>query len=142
LVSHSSALDVSVSEEVALDVARATESDPVAQWNRRAVNELLRCLEAESWVQADIIRAAADQGGVIDREQVYQIAGYEEDRMLRGFTRPTARITRALQDQGLLPEGVESALTTIYEGGVLAVRFEIPLEMVEILSTESESASS
>jgi hypothetical protein len=38
-----------------------------------------------------------------------------------------------------LSEGVEPALTTVYEGGVLAVKFEIPLEMVEILSLDAEA---
>jgi len=139
LISHASALDVAVSEEAAQDVARASSSATLGLWNRRAVHELLRRLELENWVHARIIRAAARQGGVIDREQVYEIAGYDEDRMLRGFTRPTARITKALQDEGLLSEAVEPALTTVYEGGVLAVRFEIPLEMVEILSLDGDA---
>lgn len=53
--------------------------------------------------------------------------------MLRGFTRPAKRITRDLQDEGLLDEGVEDILTPLYLG-VIAEQFEIPLDVVEILS--------
>jgi hypothetical protein len=98
------------------------------------VAELLRRLDTEGREQADVIRTAAERGGIITRDEVFEIGGYEEDRMLRGFTRPTARLTRALQEEGILDGEVEPMLTPQYEGGVLAVKFEIPLEVVEILS--------
>ncbi|MGH4021333.1 MAG: hypothetical protein ACRDT0_19315 [Pseudonocardiaceae bacterium] len=36
--------------------------------------------------------------------------------MLRSFTRPAARITRELQDAGLVASNVEPPLTPIYAG--------------------------
>lgn len=136
LISHAASLNVAVPEDAAKDVERATSESSEPRWTKDSVVELLRRLDAEGQVQAEVIRAAAAQGGVIDREQIYQIADYDEDRMLRGFTRPTARITRSLQEEGFVQPGVEPALTPIYEGGVQAVRFEIPLDMAEVLSLD------
>ena len=47
---------------------------------------------------------------VIDREQVYEICGYEDYRMLRGFTLPTSRMTRDLQREGIVAEDVKPVL--------------------------------
>lgn len=51
-------------------------------------------------------------------------------------TRPTARITAELQGTGIVPDGVEPALLPIYRGGVRAEAFQIPAEMVAILTAE------
>ena len=141
LIEQAAILNVFVSPEAATDVARAERESRRPVWTRAAVAELLRRLDAEGREQADVIRAAAEHGGVITREEIYEIGGYAEERMLRGFTRPSARITRDLQSEGLLDDEVESALTPQYDGGVTAVRFEIPLEVVEILSDDSDSSS-
>lgn len=141
LIENAGALNVSVSPEAATDVARAEKETLRTQWSRGAVAELLRRLDAEGREQADVIRTAAEHGGIITRDEVFEIGGYEEDRMLRGFTRPTARLTRVLQDEGILDGEVEPMLTPQYEGGVLAVKFEIPLEVVEILSNGQEVAN-
>jgi hypothetical protein len=138
LIQRASVLDVAVSDDAATDVARASSGQDVSRWTRAAVAALLDRLDRDSPVQADVIRFAAEHGGVIDRDEVYGIGGYREDRMLRGFTRPTARITRALQEEGLLGLGVEPALTPVYAGSATAVQFEIPLDIVEILSTETD----
>ncbi|HEX3591581.1 MAG TPA: hypothetical protein VHV74_18325, partial [Pseudonocardiaceae bacterium] len=82
----------------------------------------------------DIIRAAAQEGGSIGRDDIYRLADYDDRRMLRGFTRPTARITLDLQAAGLVPDGVEPALTPIYDG-MKATAFVIPQEMVTILAS-------
>jgi hypothetical protein len=78
-------------------------------------------------------------GGTISREDVYAVCGYKDDRMLRGFTLPTARITRDLQEEGIVAEGVEPVLTTIYSGGVKAAAFRIPAEMTAILAEAQTS---
>jgi len=109
-----------------------------SEWTKEAVFELLRRLEIEGWEQAEVIRAAAADGGSVDRDTVYEIGGYADDRMLRGFTRPSARITRDLQAEDLLPEGVTPMLTPQY-AGVRAAGFEIPREVVSILNEESET---
>lgn len=140
LIEYASALNVEVSAEAAADVARANSDGDGNEWTRHAVSELLRRLDQEGREQAEVIREAARLGGVIDRDAVYALAEYDEARMLRGFTRPTARITRDLQEEGLLGEGVRPALTSIYDGGVTALRFEIPPEFVELLAEYEGSA--
>lgn len=134
LIENAGALNVTVSPEAATDVARAESRSRSAEWTPVAVHELLRRLDHEGREQADVIRFAAEHGGIATREEIYQIAGFAEERMLRGFTRPSARITRALQESGILDGDVEPVLTPHYDGGVTAVRFEIPLDVVEILS--------
>ena len=87
LVEHAGALAVTVSKEATTDVARAEKETRPSLWNRQAVIELLRRLDAEGREQADVIRFAADRGGVITRDEVYQVCGYNEERMLRGFSK-------------------------------------------------------
>ena len=106
-------------------------------WSPRALRELLRRLDAEGREQADVIREAAAEGGYVSRERIYDICGYSEDRMLRGFTRPAARISRDLRNEGLLDVGVGAILTAVYGGGVTAVGFEVPNEVVDIIGVES-----
>lgn len=138
LIEQAAVLNVVVSPEAATDVARAEKETRRAVWTRAAVAELLLRLDAEGREQAEVIQAAAEHGGIITREEIYAIGAYDEDRQLKGFTRPSARITRALQDEGLLDEGVEPILTPDYGGGVTAIQFEIPLEVAEILSDDPD----
>lgn len=138
LIEHADALQVTVSKEAVAEVQRGTTDANPVSWSPTAVRELLRRLDREGREQADVIRHAAAEGGSISREKIYEIGGYSDDRMLRGFTRPAARITRYLQDESLLDGGVEPALTPVYQGGVTAIRFEIPQEMVEILTVSSD----
>lgn len=134
LLKRASALEVTVRVESVEDVARVSrESEEHPAWTEAGVAALLEALEIEGREQADIIRAAAQLGGTVDRDVIYAIGEYDDDRMLRGFTRPTARITRDLQAAGLVANGVNAALTPIYRGGVKAVAFRIPSEMVSIL---------
>lgn len=140
LISHAAVLNVTVSSEAAGDVARASTEDTSARWTRAAVVELLRRLDYEGREQADVIRFAIENGGSVERDKIYEIAGYHEDRMLRGFTRPAARLTRALQDQGLVPDHVEPILAPQYQGGVTAVSFTVPDEVVTLFASDDESA--
>ncbi|MEV0726245.1 PIN-like domain-containing protein [Micromonospora purpureochromogenes] len=134
LLLRSSALDVEVNPASLEDAGRQRDDlDPVGVWTAEAVAELLRRLDAEGQVQADVIREAAALGGTIGREALYGICGYDDDRMLRGFTRPTARITTDLQLAGLLPDPVAPALKPLYPEGVRAAGFRIPAEVAAIL---------
>ncbi|MEJ7757757.1 MAG: PIN-like domain-containing protein [Nocardioidaceae bacterium] len=141
LISNASAVDVAVREDVRNEIERATEpADEDLQvgeddsdapiWNAAAVHELLRRLDEEGAVQAGVIRQAAQLGGLISRTEIYEAAGYDEDRMLRGFTRPSARVTKDLQAAGLLEPGVTPMLTPKYFTGVTAKQFAIPTEVV------------
>jgi|SRR5579875_3454501 len=139
LIDHADVLAVTVSEGAASEIERVT-SDLEAGWSRRAVSELLDRLDAGGYPQAEVIRVAARQGGIIDKADVHRIAGRDEDRSLRGFTKPVMRITASLQDEGFLADDIEKMLNPLYppgSGGV-AEQFEIPLEVVEILSNDSE----
>ncbi len=134
LIDHAGVLKVSVTEDARSEVERGTTD---AEWSEDAVAELLDRLELEGREQADVIRAAAHGGGSIERDALYAICDFAPDRMLRGFTRPTARITRDLVAEGILNESVTPMLTPIYESGVQAVRFEIPDEVTSILRREA-----
>jgi hypothetical protein len=137
LLRRAAALDVVVRKESVDDVERVSrETQPRPEWSEAGVSALLERLETEGWSQADVIRTAASLGGTIDRESVYEICGYEDDRMLRGFTLPTIRITRDLQRDGIVPDDAEPVLTTIYQGGVKAAAFRIPAEMTAILAAD------
>jgi hypothetical protein len=140
LLLRAGAVEVTVSSASVDDVERVSrEVSERPAWSPTGVFALLENLTTEGWDHAEVIRAAARNGGIVDRETVYEICGYDDDRMLRGFTRPSARITAALQRQGVIADGVEPALTAVYEGGVKAVTFRIPKEMVLILAKDSEN---
>lgn len=134
LLQRSAVLDVQVSPDSLEDAARArTELDTVDAWTAEAVEELLRRLDAEGQVQADVIRTAAELGGTIDRDTVYDVCGYDDSRMLRGFTRPAARITADLQREGIVGDRVTPMLVPLYPDDVRAAAFRIPAEVVAIL---------
>jgi hypothetical protein len=140
LLIRSGALDVTVSPASLEDASRAREElDRVGAWTREGVAELLTRLDAEGQVQADVIREAAALGGTISRKSVYGLCGYNDERMLRGFTRPAARITTDLQRTGLLPDRVTPVLKPLYPDGVRASGFRIPAEVVAILRGTSSS---
>jgi hypothetical protein len=141
LLRRAGVLDVEVRTESVDDAERVSrETSRPPTWSRAGVGALLERPEAEGWEHALVIREAAGRGGRIDREDIYEICGYDDDRMLRGFTRPAARITRDLQAEGLVSEDVEPALTPLYIG-VKAAAFRIPAEMVTILEDDGESTS-
>ncbi len=136
LLKRAATLKITVSRESVDDVERVSrETTAGPTWSAPGVVALLEYLEAEGCVQAAVIRVAAARGGTIIRDEIYQVCGYEDDRMLRGFTRPTARITAELQSAGVIADGVEPALTPVYRG-VKAEAFRIPTEMVTILTAE------
>jgi hypothetical protein len=140
LLKRSSALQVTVRKESVDDVERVSRESPQRSlWSAAGVAALLERLETEGRDQAEVIRVAALHSGTIDREEVYEICGFQDDRMLRGFTLPTARITRDLQQEGIVAEGVEPVLTTIYRGGVKAAGFRIPAEMATVLTEDQAS---
>jgi predicted nucleic acid-binding protein len=102
-------------------------------WTAPAVHQLLAKLDGQAPVQAAAIRAAAHNGGVVSREEIYHLGEYSPKRMLRGFTRPVRRISRLLQETGDLGLDVSEMLRPRYDFGVQANAFEIPPEVVEIL---------
>jgi hypothetical protein len=132
LLRRARVLHVHVKEE-SVDDAERVGREMSGAWTQAGVVALLERLDAEGWEHADVIREAAALGGRIPREVIYEVCGYSGDRMLRGFTRPAARITRDLQAEGIVSEGASPVLTPLYEGGVKAIVFEIPTEVVTII---------
>jgi hypothetical protein len=112
-----------------------------AQWTHSGLRELLDRLDDEHRVQADVIRAAAQQpNGRLPRALVYELGEYEDGRTLRGFTRPVNRITRQLQREGLVASDVAPALEPVYEQGVHAAYLAVPPDVRELLTTTMETA--
>lgn len=133
LLARSRALQVAVADESIEDANRGTELVP---WPADGVVELLRRLDSEGREQADVIRAAAVNGGWVSRDEVYELCGFPEDRMLRGFTRPARRITADLQSEGLVSTAVAPAIEAHYPTGVRTAGFAIPQEMVGVLQAD------
>lgn len=115
----------------------ATAERRAGEWNAAAVQRLLAKLDAQAPVQAAVIRAAAANGGSVDRATVYSLGSYSSKRMLRGFTRPVRRISRLLQETGDLDLGAPEMLSPRYDRGVQADSFRIPEEVVKILTVSS-----
>ena len=114
--------------------------DGASPWPPEAVTELLRRLDREAPLQATLIREAAASDGTVSRDRVYELAGYPNDRTLRGLTRPVRRLTADLAAEGNVPPGAAEALRTIYPpGGVRAVAFEVPASVVRALAPHTST---
>lgn len=98
------------------------------RWSPGALERLLQLLREEGWPQAEMIEQAVSQGGRISRAQVMDVGGYDDDRTLRGITRPVSRLVRRLEDEGLLPHDALPAFVPDYERGVIAQGFTVPDE--------------
>ena len=85
------------------------------------MSALLERLDQEAPLQAAALRlATADKGGRVSREKIYELGGFADDRMLRGFTRPFRRLTEVLQTEGVIPAGVSPIFVARYPDGVKA----------------------
>jgi hypothetical protein len=103
-------------------------------WSADAVEALLDRLEQGGYVQAELIRRAAHSGGRIAREEIYDLAGFETERTLRGLARPANRIRRELIRSGQLGATAQLAFAAVYEHGVTATSYEVPPEFEEIIA--------
>ncbi len=78
--------------------------DAVQGWTPELALELdTRLRQRNRPVQADTIRAAALAGGHVDRSTVYELGGYDPERVLNGFTRPVNGVMKEMVAEGLLP---------------------------------------
>ena len=117
-----------------LDPAHGTATSARREeWTIEGLTELLHRLEPERPLQAEVIRAAARKRGRITRRQVYRLGGYDPSRSLRGFTRPSNRITLQLQREGIVGHGVDQPLRPVFGQGGLATHFVVPPELVRLL---------
>jgi hypothetical protein len=132
-------LRVDVQEESVQDVERVDRvlsTGGSGGWTQDAVHELLTRLDVEAPVQAMAIRHAARNDGFVSREAVYALGGYDESRMLRGFTRPANRIAQELRDRGIATDSAVDVLKAVYDpqfSYVQASGFQIPSELVPFI---------
>ena len=115
--------------------ALPSPAEPGSGWKVESVAALMRALERRNGVQASLIREAARHGGVLTREQVYEIAGFPRDRTLRGLTRPPTRVTGDLIEAGVVADDAEYPFRAEYATGVRASHFRVPPDLVDALLT-------
>ncbi|MGW3744982.1 PIN-like domain-containing protein [Streptomyces sp. NPDC005146] len=111
-------------------------------WSQQSLDAFIEQLVARYPAHAKVIVAAAANGGFVDRDTVYDLAGYPPDRQLKGFTRPVSTVARELEDLGMLSGEEPFLLHTIY-GSVTepswATGFRIPDETIPLLRESFES---
>lgn len=143
LLGRAAALDVEIDRESLADADRRREEDEATDlWTADALDALLTRLDGEAPVQAKAIRLAARSAGRVTREQVYELGEFADDRMLRGFTRPPARLTAVLQAEGVVPDHVLPILVAGYPVGVKASYFSVPPEIPALYAALSVSEAS
>jgi hypothetical protein len=132
-----------------LDAIKAIQADAspipldeveVTGWTKELVEQAFEHLAgSKATAQIKVIKRAIDTGGFVTRKEVYELAGYESTRSLKGFTRPTNRATNKLRDVGALPEDAEELLAPKYDLELNSYQrtqgFTIPLEIVKLYST-------
>lgn len=142
-----SVLDVEVQEASVQDVERVdrflaegeskTEEPIDCGWTARSLGMLLRRLSTEGPVQEAVIRLAAEQGGFVSREEVYELGEYDAERSLRGFTRPVSRIAQELRDAGVVPDNAVDVLLPVYDPTISSFQkasgFRIPQELIPLI---------
>ncbi|SEC38537.1 hypothetical protein SAMN04489844_2198 [Nocardioides exalbidus] len=105
-------------------------------WNGEAFDEIYGKLLSYPAQAAVILRAISSGTGFVSRDDVYELAKYEQGRSLKGFTRPIRRLTQQLIDKGILEEEVDELLETAYDQSVKgyqrALGFRVPMEVVKM----------
>lgn len=107
-------------------------------WTRDLLDQALDSLTSSGApVQAKAVRRAATNGGTVTRAEVYELGRYSPKRKLRGFTRPTNRVTQSMRDRGELPEDADELLVTQYDPNAKGYQpttgFSVPPEVVKLL---------
>ena len=134
LLRRAPALTVEVRSESVADAERVGAAASCSIWTAAGVTALLERLDVESPEQAVLIRAAAANGGRVERDEVDGLLPPDEPA-LRAFAAPVARVTRELQDAGLVAPDVASALVTEHAGGPV-VAFRTAAEITALLAPE------
>ena len=145
LLEHARAhLGVDVQPESVQDVERveqflSNDGAAASGWTAASAAALMSRLDAQAPVQGAAIRLAARQGGRVDREQVYELGQYHDDRSLRGFTRPVTRLVAEMWASGDLSDDVGDVLVTKYDGSsVTASGFELASSFMQQFDKEDD----
>ncbi|MDB1087596.1 PIN-like domain-containing protein [Streptomyces sp. ACA25] len=106
-------------------------------WTEHSLRVFMDELGYRYPIQTRVIVAAAAGEGVVDRDTVYELAGYPEGRTLKGFTRPVGTVARELESQGELTGNEPFMLRTLYDDPSAerapAAGFGIPGETIPLL---------
>jgi hypothetical protein len=141
------ALSIAVSDESVentdtVDRLVSERGDVDGGWTADALQVLLARLGWEAPVQKAVIERAALDGGFIERETVYELGDYPEERSLRGFTRPVNRIAQAFRDEDRIDESAVDLLEARYLGLTdnpsLADGFAVNSSVIALLVTVLE----
>ena len=117
-------------------VERSLATRDIKDWTVDSLSELMRRLEQEAPVQAEVLKRASRTKSIVSRQDVYAIGGYDEDRTLRGFTRPIRRVCRQLRDEGILSEEALDPIEVHYASDrwSQALGFGIPRSLTDIFT--------
>lgn len=117
-------------------------SVPTSGWTHDAYVNTVAELFRGHGVQASAIMTAVQNGGVVTRDEVYELGKYPAARSLKGFTRPVSRITQRLVEKGELPEDVDDLLDPIYDpdlSGYQRVQgFRVPADVVQLVREQRQ----
>lgn len=135
--------DASRSLTSALQTVSESRTRELGDWTFSAYRHLLSNLRRDGYdAQADVIERAALSGGMALRKDVYEIAGYADDRSLRRFSMPARGATLALRESGLLDGEVASPLEAAYDGPGKTIGYEVPPEFVQFATASSPANES
>ncbi|CAM5610541.1 PIN-like domain-containing protein [Streptomyces chartreusis] len=99
-------------------VERIETEDTHGGWTAEAIQTLFRGLAYEGYGnRVDVIRYAAEMDGHVEAMSVYDICDYDDDRTLKGFTKPVKRISGNLRENGLIPDSAVEVLKADYAHG-------------------------
>ncbi|WP_327136595.1 PIN-like domain-containing protein [Streptomyces sp. NBC_01340] len=123
-------------------VERIETEDKHGGWTSAALHELFDRLAYEGYQnRVDVIKYAAEMNGFASALNVYEICDYDNDRTLRGFTRPVKRITGQLRQLGRIPDSAVPVLETRYEPGEMkASGFSVDPLLVPLVNELADDA--
>ncbi|QJT03095.1 DUF4935 domain-containing protein [Streptomyces asoensis] len=129
-------LEVETSSVLDLEQLQTADTSGKDEWTSEALEALVDLLLGQASVQAYAMLDAAQNEGFVSRATVYEIGGYDETRMLRGFTRPVKTAARRLQEQGIATGDADTLLVAVYDpafDAVSASGFRLAKEAVPLL---------
>src|SRR5690349_4355111 len=92
-------------------------------WTAEALGKVLSQLRGTK--QLEVIKAAADRGGNISRDEVMEILNRDKSKRLTGFTKPVVRAVQDLRDAGEDLPDEAFPFHPVYDGQTQAQGFRI-----------------
>jgi hypothetical protein len=93
--------------------------------------------------QKRVVLRAIENGGQVNRAEVFLLIGRSEDKSLTGFTKPVARKLKELKDKEEIPQKAVPLLRPIYVGAGKNQRaqgFKVPMQVVVRMSSDLNNA--